>query len=69
MKKLFLVIPIFVAIFLFFSCLKRFLCPDCEVNKPPIASAGPDQITVLPKDSVMLDGCASAILMALSVAS
>jgi len=38
------------------SCQKKFLCPDCEINKPPIALAGPDQIIGLPKDSTFLDG-------------
>ncbi len=42
------------------SCQKKFLCPDCEINKPPIAKAGPDQITILPKDSIMLDGTTSS---------
>jgi|GEM_PF-363050 len=41
------------------SCQKKFLCPDCDINKPPIANAGADQIIVLPKDSAMLDGTAS----------
>jgi PBP1b-binding outer membrane lipoprotein LpoB len=55
----------FIVIFLmgaiyFFSCQKKFLCPDCEVNKPPIANTDPDQIIILPKDSVMLDGTESS---------
>ncbi len=53
--------PIFLsAIIIFTSCQKKFLCPDCEINKPPIAIAGLDQITVLPKDSTFLDGSNSS---------
>jgi hypothetical protein len=47
---------IFISGIFHFSCQKKFLCPDCEINKPPIANAGPDQIIVLPKDSTVLDG-------------
>ena len=42
------------------SCQKKFLCPDCDTNKPPIANAGSDQIITLPKDSTVLDGSASS---------
>jgi hypothetical protein len=42
------------------SCKKEYSCENCKGNKPPIANAGADQIIVLPKDSVMLDGIASA---------
>ncbi|HUS01992.1 MAG TPA: kelch repeat-containing protein [Chitinophagaceae bacterium] len=41
------------------SCQKKFLCPDCETNKPPVANAGMDQLIALPKDSAFLDGVAS----------
>ncbi len=41
------------------SCQKKFLCPDCDSNKPPIAHAGKDTTIVLPVDSVILDGSAS----------
>ncbi len=41
------------------SCQKKFLCPDCDSNKPPIAHAGKDTTIVLPVDSVTLDGRAS----------
>ena len=41
-------------------CQKKFLCPDCDTNKVPIANAGADQITTLPKDSVILDGTTSS---------
>ena len=50
---------IFSAIVFFISCQKKFLCPNCDTNKPPIANAGADQIITLPKDSVMLDGTTS----------
>lgn len=29
-------------------------------NKPPVANAGPDQVTLLPKDNVILDGTSSS---------
>jgi len=45
---------------MFFSCQKKFLCTDCEVNQPPIGNAGPDQIIILPKDSIFLDGSNSS---------
>ncbi len=38
------------------SCQKKFLCPDCIDNKPPVANAGIDQAIVLPRDSTILDG-------------
>ncbi len=41
------------------SCQKKFLCPDCNSNKPPVAHAGKDTTIILPVDSVMLDGSAS----------
>src|SRR6476619_6578078 len=41
------------------SCQKKFLCPDCHSNKPPIAHAGKDTTIILPVDSVTLDGSAS----------
>jgi hypothetical protein len=45
---------------LFFSCKKELSCESCaDNNKPPIADAGVDQTTVLPKDSVLLDGSGS----------
>lgn len=50
----------------FYSCKKERSCENClpattdSVNKPPIAKAGPDQKTTLPKDSVLLDGSASS---------
>ena len=54
---------IIVILYLYFisllSCQKKFLCPVCDVNQPPVANAGVDQKIVLPKDSVLLDGSAS----------
>ena len=44
----------FTGCILFNSCQKKFLCPDCNVNQPPIAKAGTDQIIALPVDSVSL---------------
>lgn len=43
------------------SCQKEYSCENCiEVNIPPIADAGPDQIITLPTDSVSLDGNSSS---------
>lgn len=42
-----------------FSCGKERSCENCrerKVNKPPLAIAGPDQVIILPVDSVVLDG-------------
>jgi hypothetical protein len=46
---------------IFYSCQKKFLCPDCDItsNQPPVAKAGTDQTITLPKDSVLLNGSAS----------
>ena len=49
------------------SCKKELSCENClpagasaaPANQPPIARAGADQTTVLPRDSVLLDGSAS----------
>jgi len=52
-------IPLFICVMfvLVNSCKKDLSCDQClEVNKPPVASAGPDQAISLPKDSVLLDG-------------
>ena len=44
-----------------FSCKKEISCEGCnEINKPPIAIAGPDQVITLPADSVLLDGRSSS---------
>lgn len=49
-----------------FSCQKEYSCENCQGNtnsnsnnNPPSANAGPDQVIVLPKDSVLLNGSAS----------
>ena len=50
----------FTGIILFISCKKDLSCENCiGGNQPPIANAGRDTTTVLPVDSVMLDGSAS----------
>ncbi|MDQ6609303.1 MAG: PKD domain-containing protein [Bacteroidota bacterium] len=64
MKKQFLLLIILLVawIALLLSCKKELSCENCNTsnNKPPVANAGSDQIIVLPKDSVMLDGSASS---------
>ncbi|HMK03568.1 MAG TPA: kelch repeat-containing protein [Ferruginibacter sp.] len=45
--------------FLFHSCQKEFLCEWCKENFPPVARAGADQVIILPKDSITLNGSAS----------
>ena len=47
------------AVLVHLSCQKKFLCPDCDSNKPPVAHAGKDTTIILPVDSVILDGSAS----------
>jgi len=48
-----------------FSCKKEKSCENCNgnpsrsTNKLPIAKAGPDQVIILPTDSILLDGSAS----------
>ena len=42
------------------ACKKERSCEGCkEINKPPIAVAGPDQVITLPTDSISLGGSAS----------
>jgi hypothetical protein len=42
------------------SCQKELSCENCQqINKPPVADAGRDQVITLPTDSVLLDGSAS----------
>src|SRR6266496_1682101 len=44
-------------VIIFISCKKETSCEDCsEINEPPIAVAGSDQVITLPIDSVSLDG-------------
>lgn len=59
MQKSIFFLAIVFAMEIFLSCQKKFLCPDCDVNKPPLANAGLDQKITLPQDSVLLDGTAS----------
>jgi hypothetical protein len=68
MKQLFQIftLPLAIAGFIFCSCKKDKSCEGCEtnppianLNKPPIADAGPDQTIDLPTDSILLDGSAS----------
>jgi hypothetical protein len=43
------------------SCQKEISCESCrDQNKPPVASAGPDQAITLPTDSILLNGSASS---------
>jgi hypothetical protein len=42
---------------IFFSCQREI---KWNINKPPIAKAGPDQVITLPTDSVLLDGNSSS---------
>jgi hypothetical protein len=47
----------------FASCRRELSCESCrEVNRPPLAHAGSDQTTLLPADSVLLDGSGSTDL-------
>jgi N-acetylneuraminic acid mutarotase len=53
---------VLAALFFITSCKKepgQVTPPTLSSNKPPVANAGPDQTTVLPKDSALLDGSAS----------
>jgi hypothetical protein len=51
----------FVMIIACYSCAKEFSCEGCmQVNLPPLAVSGPDQVIKLPVDSVLLDGSASS---------
>src|SRR6187402_3086438 len=44
------------------SCKKETSCEGCATknNKPPNAVSGPDQLIILPTDSVLLDGRTSS---------
>ena len=58
-KTLSFLFTMFFAVSLFlFSCQKEIPCEEC--NKPPIATAGQEQIIILPTDSVLLDGNSSS---------
>ena len=60
--KIVLYLSVLATVMCFISCRKgNFPCETCnETNKPPIASAGPDQTITLPADSILLDGSASS---------
>jgi len=60
--KIFLgAIVILIVIQVNLSCKKETSCEGCkEYNKPPTALAGPDQVIILPTDSILLDGTASS---------
>jgi hypothetical protein len=55
-----------VGVLTFISCKKEYSCENCggnpsgSTNKPPVANAGPDQVIILPTDSVSLDGRSSS---------
>lgn len=43
------------------SCKKEYSCEGCyQVNEPPVALAGTDQVISFPTDSISLDGSASS---------
>ena len=50
-----------IGILFYVSCKKETSCEGCKGNNtPPIAVAGPDQVSTLPTDSVLLDGRSSS---------
>jgi hypothetical protein len=55
----FSVLLLSICVFFCISCKKEHSCENCNSNKPPIATAGPDQLITLPTDSISLDGTAS----------
>lgn len=56
-RNMFQRIVLFLIILTLISCQKELTCLNCaESNQSPVANAGTDQITKLPKDSVLLDG-------------
>ena len=68
MKHLFqsVTVTLLVAGLIFYSCKKerpgggyQAPLPVNNINKPPIAVAGPDQTIILPTDSILLNGSAS----------
>ena len=50
---------ILTSMLFYISCQKEFSCENFIDNQPPAANAGADEIIMLPKDSVVLDGRAS----------
>ena len=58
--RLSFIIATIVGIIFYSSCKKEHSCEGCtERNQPPIAIAGPDQVIILPTDSISLDGSQS----------
>lgn len=51
-----------IAVIIFLTgCKKEYRCRRCiDPNKPPIANAGNDTTIILPVNSILLDGSASA---------
>lgn len=51
-----------IAVIIFLAgCKKEYRCRRCiDTNKPPIANAGNDTTIILPVNSILLDGSASA---------
>jgi len=66
MKKMIYTVLFFTACIPFISCNKENSCDNCisnpptTNNKPPIASAGPDQIITLPVNNVEVNGIGSS---------
>ena len=66
MKKMIYTLLFFTACIPFISCNKENSCDNCisnpptTNNKPPIASAGPDQIITLPVNNVEVNGIGSS---------
>ena len=63
MKKIFFLQLFLIAVdfLIFISCQKEISWDLLgNINKPPIAIAGPDQVITLPTDSISLDGNASS---------
>lgn len=58
MKRV-LCLSLLIVLFIFPSCQKELSCEICILNQPPAANAGADEIIMLPKDSVVLNGSAS----------
>ena len=59
-------LTLLIAVLVFCSCKKERPCKSCQINqptsninKPPIAVAGPDQTITLPEDTILLNGSAS----------
>lgn len=63
-KKIFILIRTFIGITIICflaGCKKEYRCRRCiDPNKPPVANAGKDTTLILPVNSILLDGSASA---------